>query len=128
MFAATLARRSLLLLVVALFGLPQVARADDAADAKQVIAQQLDLIKAGDVEALKAGFTDRLKERVTKEIVEKAKATAEKMTVDDLVGGGIAVSEEGGMKSAKVKMKNGRTLTTLVWSNGKWLADTIWFK
>jgi hypothetical protein len=28
----------------------------------------------------------------------------------------------------KIKMKNGRTLTTLVKTDGKWLADTVWFK
>ena len=32
------------------------------------------------------------------------------------------------MKTAKITMKNGRTLTTLILTDGKWLADTIWFK
>jgi len=38
------------------------------------------------------------------------------------------MGEADGKKTAKVKMKNGRTLSTLVETDGKWLADTIWFK
>ena len=38
------------------------------------------------------------------------------------------MTEADGVKRAKVTMKNGRTLTTLVLTDGKWLADTIWFK
>ena len=29
---------------------------------------------------------------------------------------------------AKIMMQNGRTLTTLILTDGQWLADTIWFK
>lgn len=103
------------------------ARADDAADVKAAIATQFDLLKAGDVEKLKAHFTDRQKERITKEAVEKGQANAAKMTIDDLVAA-VDVKGEGGQKTAKIKMKNGRTLTTLVFTDGKWLADTVWFK
>ena len=49
------------------------------------------------------------------------------MTIDDL----FASMQEGeweGKKTAKVKMKNGRTLTTLILTDGKWLADTVWFR
>ena len=56
-----------------------------------------------------------------------AKSNAAKYTIDDLVGA-VELGEAEGMKTAKIKMKNGRTLTTLVQTNGKWLADTVWFK
>lgn len=95
-------------------------------DPKGSIAYQLELIKAGDADKLRACFTDRLKNNVTKEAVEKAKSEVAKFTIDDLVGS-VDTSEYEGKKTAKIKMKNGRTLTTLVETNGKWLADTIWF-
>lgn len=107
--------------------LATVARADDTADVKAAIAAQFDLLKAGDVEKLKAHFTERQKERITKEAVEKGQANAAKMTIDDLVAE-VAVTGEGKTKQAKIKMKNGRTLTTLILTDGKWLADTVWFK
>ena len=45
------------------------------------------------------------------------------ITIDELVG-----SVTAGKDSLKIKMKNGRTLTTLLKVDGKWAADTIWFK
>jgi hypothetical protein len=97
---------------------------DGTADAKTVIAAQLELIKKGDVAALKAGFTARLQEHITDAAVKKAQGEVGKYTLDDLVASATMVAKG----QLKVKMKNGRTLTTLVLDNGKWLADTIWFK
>lgn len=97
------------------------------ADPKSSIAYQFDLVKAGDVEKLKECFTARLRDRVTKEDVDKAKADASKYTIDDLYAS-AEMGEADGKKTAKVKMKNGRTLTTLVETDGKWLSDTIWYK
>ncbi|HEY0377798.1 MAG TPA: hypothetical protein VGC87_12805 [Pyrinomonadaceae bacterium] len=95
-------------------------------DPKGSIAYQFDLLKAGDVDKLRNCFTERLRDRITKELVDKAKGQAGQYTLDDL----YASAEPGeyeGKKTMKVKMKNGRTLTTLVQTDGKWLADTIWF-
>ncbi|HEX8286214.1 MAG TPA: hypothetical protein VF588_22830 [Pyrinomonadaceae bacterium] len=47
--------------------------------------------------------------------------------IDDLYAS-AEMGEADGKKTAKVKMKNDRALTTLVETDGKWLADTIWFK
>ena len=99
------------------------ARADELADARGVIGKQLELIKKGDVAALKAGFTKRLQDRITKDKVVAAQKEAARYTVDDLVAS--VAGEKGALK---IKMKNGRTLTTLVKTDGKWLADTIWFQ
>jgi hypothetical protein len=46
--------------------------------------------------------------------------------MDDLWASSEAGEYEG-KKTTKVKMKNGRTLTTLILTDGKWLSDTIWF-
>jgi hypothetical protein len=100
-----------------------VAHADDLAIAKKLIGRQLGEIKAGQVEKLKAGFTDRLKDRITAEKVKKAQGEVGKYTLDDLVQ-----SVQPGKDAIKIKMKNGRTLTTLVKERGEWKADTIWFK
>jgi RecG-like helicase len=107
------------------------ARADEKdnplAEAKKVIEHQLKLVKDGDVEKLKECFTKRLQDKITKESVTEAQKNTGKVTIDDLVKD-VAVTEQGGTKRAKITMKNGRALTTLVLTDGKWLADTIWFK
>ncbi|HJU55985.1 MAG TPA: hypothetical protein VJ715_15475, partial [Pyrinomonadaceae bacterium] len=93
---------------------------------KGSIAYQFELVKAGDADKLRPCFTERLRDRITKELVDKAKGEAGRYTLDDL----YASAEPGeyeGKKTMKIKMKNGRTLTTLVETDGKWLADTIWF-
>lgn len=95
-------------------------------DPKSSIAYQLELLKAGDVVKLRSCFTDRMRGRVTQETVEKGKVEAGKYTLDDLFAS-AEMGEFEGKKTAKIKMKNGRTLTTLVQTDGKWLADTIWF-
>ncbi|QOV88171.1 hypothetical protein [Humisphaera borealis] len=118
---------ALVLIALSIVTFATPARADDAADVKAAIATQFDLLKAGDVDKLKAHFTERQKEKITKEAVEKGKGNAAKMTIDDLVAS-VDVAGEGAKKTAKIKMKNGRTLTTLILTDGKWLADTIWFK
>ena len=56
-------------------------------------------------------------------MVKKAADQLGKMTLDDLVA-----SADGDKTAIKIKMKNGRTLTTLLSVDGKWLADTLWFK
>lgn len=72
-------------------------------------------------------MTARVRDQVTAEDVEKAKGEAGNMTIGDLYDS-AEMGEDGGKKTAKVKMKNGRTLTTLIEEDGKWLADTVWFK
>ncbi len=106
---------------------PTTTKTNDASlsDPKSSIAYQLELVKVGDADKLRACFTDRVKDKVTNEAVEKAKTNAAKYTLDDL----FASAEMGnfeGKKTAKIKLKDGRTLTTLVETNGKWLADTVW--
>ena len=97
------------------------------ADPKSSIAYQFELVKAGDADKLKNCFTTRVRDGVTKEVVEKAKGQAAQYTMDDLYAS-AEMGEADGKKTAKVKMKNGRTLTTLIETDGQWLADTIWFK
>ena len=103
------------------------ARAGSLADPKSSIAYQFDLVKAGDADKLKNCFTARVRDGVTEEAVEKAKGQAAQYSMDDLYAS-AEMGEADGKKTAKVKMKNGRTLTTLIETDGQWLADTIWFK
>lgn len=100
---------------------------DALKDPKGSIAYQLELVKAGDVDKLRECVTARVRDNVTKEGVEKAKGNAGNYTIEDLYDS-AEMGEVEGKKTAKVKMKNGRTLTTLVETDGKWLSDTVWFK
>ena len=103
------------------------ARAGSLADPKSSIAYQFDLVKAGDADKLRNCFTARVRDGVTKEVVEKAKGQASAYTLDDLYAS-AEMGEADGKKTAKVKMKSGKTLTTLIETDGQWLADSIWFK
>lgn len=95
---------------------------------KDSIAYQFELVKKGDYETLKdCCFTEKAASGLTKEIVDKAKEDASQYTIEDLVNT-IEDGEADGKQTAKIMMKNGRTLTTLIKNDGKWLADTIWFK
>ncbi len=121
-------KQLLSIVTLMLFGLvlsTRTAHADAKADAKAFITTQLEVLKKGDLTAIKAGFTKRLQDKLTAEKVEKGKKSLEKekFTVDDLVES----AEAKGADAIKIKMKGGRTLTTLVKVDGKWLADTIWF-
>ena len=94
-------------------------------DPKGALAAHLTALQAGDAAGLKAGFTPRLRAKVTPELVKAGQAEAAKFTLDELVAS-VQMSED--KKTAKLKMKNGRTLTTMILTDGKWLADTIWFR
>lgn len=115
--------RLLALVFLVLGAIAAPAFADDLAAAKSVIAGQVELIKKADVAGLKAGFTKRQQDKITEAHVTAAQKELGKLTIDDLVA-----SVEPGKDSLKIKMKGGRTLTTLLKVDGKWLADTIWFK
>jgi hypothetical protein len=104
-----------------------VCLADDNDDVKKAIGAQLELLKAGKADGLQSHLTRRLSDMITPEAVDKGKKEAGKHTLDDLVAS-VEIYERGKMKTAKIKMKSGRTLTTLVHTDGKWLADTLWFK
>lgn len=99
------------------------AAADDLADAKALIGKQLEMIKKGDVDGLKPGFSARQQEKITAANVKAAQKEAKKYTLGDLVD--KVESKDGNIK---IKMKSGRTLTTLIKVDGKWVADTVWFK
>jgi hypothetical protein len=95
-------------------------------DPKGSIAYQFELLKAGDADKLRNCFTERLRERITKERVDKARGNVGQLNLDDLFAS-MELGESEGKKIAKVTMKNGRSLTTLVQTDGKWLSDTVWF-
>ena len=97
----------------------------DTRDPKGALAAHLNALQAGDVAGLQAGFTARLRGKVTPELVKAGQAEAKEYTLDELVAS-VEMSED--KKTAKLKMKNGRTLTTMILTDGKWLADTIWFR
>lgn len=100
---------------------------ENSQDPKDAIAYQLGLLKAGNVDKAKACFTDRLKDDITAKIIEQNKKEIARMTLEDLFAS-VKINTFDGKKTARIKMKNGRTLTTLVLTDGKWLADTIWFR
>jgi hypothetical protein len=106
---------------------PPAKATGSLADPKSSLAYQFELVKAGDAAKLKQCVTPRLRDSVTQEAVDKAKANAAAYSIEDLYAS-AEMGEADGKKTAKVKMKNGRTLTTLVQTDGQWLADTIWFK
>jgi len=103
------------------------AKDNKLATPKDSIAYQFELVKKGDFETLKSCcFTEKAKGSLTKEIVDKAKEDSSKTTMEEIFDK-VEEGEADGKKTAKVIMKGGRTLTTLIETDGKWLANTVWF-
>jgi hypothetical protein len=92
-------------------GVSRGAAEEPLGEPKKSIGHQLELLKAGEVEKLWACFTERQRGAITKEAVEKGKKEAAKYTLNDLVAS-VEMGELQGKKTAKITMKNGRTLTT----------------
>jgi hypothetical protein len=92
-------------------------------NAKDFIATQIAAIQRGDLAAVRAGLTERHRDKVTEEMLAKAREDLKSITLDELVGSTVDTDD-----GIKVLMKNERTLTTLVASGDVWLADTLWFK
>lgn len=101
------------------------AAADELADARAVIGKQVEALKQGNDAVVRKMFTARLRDRITPDAIKAAQKELGRMTLDELVA---SAAPGSGKDSIKIKMKNGRTLTTLVKVDGQWLADTIWFK
>ncbi len=91
---------------------------------RTMVTLQLKLIKEGNADALRPFFTKRLHPMITAQAVAEAAKSLKKITADELVHDVQLIDKS----TAKIKMKNGRTLTTLIQTNGKWVADTIWFR
>lgn len=123
MMTYTLRVLALSLCLLGLVASPAVA--DDLADAKAVITKQVEALKQGNDAVVRKMFTERHRAKITPEVIKAAQKELGKMTIDDLVASAAPGSSKD---SLKIKMKNGRTLTTLVKVDGQWLADTIWFK
>jgi len=107
------------------------ALAGDAPATKKTFQQeikfQIELMKKGDVEKLKVRFTERQRNKITKKMIEKAVKEVGNYSIDELVHK-VEPGKYKGQLTAKIKMKNGRTLTTFVLVDGEWQADTLWFK
>ena len=80
-----------------------------------------------DVDSMKPFFTKRIRKLITTDSLKQAKEQAATAKPEELVHA-VQIEGSGTQIQAKIKMKNGRTLTTLIPVKGKWEADTIWFK
>ena len=94
---------------------------------RESITLQLQYIRNLDVESMKPYFTERIRKLITTDLLKQAKQQAASAKPEELVHS-IQIEDSGDQIQAKIKMKNGRTLTTLIPVNGKWEADTVWFK
>ena len=104
-----------------------IDRANPLSNSKSSIAYQFELVKAGDYDKLVDCFTEKAKRKLTREIVESAKVTAEKVSYDDVVAT-IDEEENSNGKFAHIRMKDHRSLVILTFKDGKWLSDQVWFK
>ncbi|MCH9656501.1 MAG: hypothetical protein K0U86_03420 [Planctomycetes bacterium] len=94
---------------------------------REIIKLQLQYIQNLDVKSMKPYFTERVRNLITSDLLKSARKQAETASPEELVHS-IQLEDSGDQIQAKIKMKNGRTLTTLILVKGKWEADTIWFK
>jgi hypothetical protein len=116
------------LIVLMVFTLIGSGYSEDAITiSKNTLKTQIELMKKGDLENLKACFTERVRDVITLESMKSGLEGVTKYTLDDLVSK-VVEGDYNGNRTIKIKMKNGRTLTTLVLIDGKWFSDRVWFK
>lgn len=103
---------------------PSAALGMDCSTPRKTIESQYQAIVGGaSLEVISRCFTSRLQDRITAEMLVKAKEELAGVTLDELYE-----SERSSPNAVKVKAKNGRSLTTLVREGDVWKADTLWFK
>ncbi|MGI9012630.1 MAG: hypothetical protein ACR2GY_00105 [Phycisphaerales bacterium] len=96
---------------------------------KQVIEHHLELLRNADTDALRAAVTERQRDRVSEATVLEGSQAAKAITsVDEIFESVEFGTDEAGNKTAKIMMPGGRSLTTLIMLDGKWYADTIWWR
>jgi hypothetical protein len=100
---------------------------DPLAEPESSLRHQFELLRAGDTERLRDCFTARLHESITEEVVRQGRREAAEYAFEDLWAS-AEIGQLGGRSTCKVTMQNGRTLTTLILTDGRWLADTVWFR
>jgi hypothetical protein len=100
----------------------------DPTNAQAVIFHQIELLRAGNVDELKLWFTARLAAELTPDVLTAAVAEAKNMPTKEQMAQTVEVRDEGGKRVAVVTMEGGRTLTTMVLTDGRYLSDTLWFK
>ncbi|MCU0663681.1 MAG: hypothetical protein MUC50_15300 [Myxococcota bacterium] len=100
----------------------------DPTNAQAVIFHQIELLRTGNVEELKKWFTPRLQAELTPQTLRDAVAAAQKMPTKEELAQTVEVRDVDGKRVAEVNMDGGRTLTTMILTDGKWLSDTLWFK
>jgi len=127
------ALRPLLVVVVAAAILPCSVTgcgSDESADVGSLrgdVAVQLALLRQGDVKALVETFTEKVRPAITEEYVRSRQPIYAQVTAESLVGP-VAVKEVEGVKTADVWTPDGAPLGRFVFVNGRWLADTLWFR
>ena len=97
----------------------------DCSSPRKTIESQVAIIKkGGKAQDFAQCFTERLRGRITQKMLDKSHSGASAYVMDKLYGKEDKKSDT----KVKVKMPNGRTLTTLVKVGDQWQADTLWFK
>lgn len=93
---------------------------------RDLVNKQLCLIRTGKAEELRPLFTPRLRKFITAEVLKEGAKNLTNVTVEELVAE-IRQLEKQGRPIVVVRRRDGRLLTVLVWRDGQWLADTLWF-
>lgn len=100
----------------------------DPSDAIQdAINGLIAITQLDDYAEFRAAFTERLRDDVT----EEAFTVAQRMKEKHPIGPEVIDKEASEVVTAgivKLRLQNGRVLTTMVKANDQWLADTIFFK
>lgn len=94
---------------------------------RQVISRHIQAIQQQNVEQVQKLFTPRLRSRIDQPVLEKLATSLQGVTAEMLIDQ-VEVVQQKPVLQVKAFLPKGRTLTTFVWQDGEFLADTIWFQ
>lgn len=94
---------------------------------RQILKKQFELIRKKDINSLQLFFAQDVRGRITPEILEQVQPYLDDLFIEELIDH-VKISTENGVVKAQLIDKQGETFTTLVQTDGRWFAKTIWFE
>jgi len=94
---------------------------------RQILTKQIELIRKKETEELKLFYIEKVRKNITAELLEKVIPFLDKLSPEEMVDH-VKIETEGKTVKAKIFDKQGELFTTLVQTEGRWFAETIWFE
>jgi hypothetical protein len=106
------------------------AHADDTADIKKALNDQLDLLRKGDTEGFKKTLTEKVRNgtQISDADVKRLGKSLGRATADTLVKSITVKDTKDGPRAQLTTFRKSKVFGDFLKVDGKWLADSTWFE